>query len=413
MIEISNLRLSKGKEWTKVVVDIKSDFDRVDKENTMWVAVKNEDAAMLNDETYDAFLCLPVYMAMYYKTDLRIHGCVSRALYHNVHRYVQSVLKYFKDGMKEINIIVDGFKELEKDEGSIVGAGISCGVDCLQTLYDNYYKEDDENYKVNRLFIFNCGWNGWYYDHNTYQYFIDCANSRQNAADDLKLPVSLVDSNLHAFLHHLGDRSSYFNLYTCAFALEKGLSKYYISSSYSYRDVLRIGYKSRNIDFSEFGDPLVIPLLRTRKMELVSDGCQYDRTEKTEKIIGWEITKKHLNVCCRNDNKENCSVCSKCVRTLLALEAMDKLDEYNGLFNIAAYKKHSFLFKCKMVLTGKEGKDGFLSDLYRFYILKNKKLPPYFISLFVAVVYIWPKAVFNKLNRKLRKRKYRGIKISN
>ena len=405
MIEISNLRLQKGEEWTKVVVDIKSDVARVDKEDTMWVAVKNEEAAMLNDETYDAFLCLPVYLAMYYNTDLRIHGFVSNILYHNVKRYVQSVLKYFKDGMKEINIIVDGFKEVEKNEGNIVGTGISCGVDCLQTLYDNYYKEEDEDYKVNRLFIFNCGWNGDYDNPNTYQYFIDCANSRQYAADDLNLPVSLVDSNLHAFLPNLGDQSSYFNLYTCAFALEKGLSKYYISSSYSYRDVLRIGYKSRNIDFSEFGDPLVIPLLRSKKMELISDGCQYDRTEKTERIVNWEITKKHLNVCCRNDNKENCSVCSKCIRTLLALEAMDILDDYKGLFNIDAYKKHSFLFKCKMVLAGKEGENGFLSDLYRFYKLKNKKLPPYIIAFTVAMTYLWPKTVLIIINRKLINRK--------
>ena len=32
MIEISNLRLSKSGEWTKVVVDIKSDFERVERQ---------------------------------------------------------------------------------------------------------------------------------------------------------------------------------------------------------------------------------------------------------------------------------------------------------------------------------------------------------------------------------------------
>ena len=32
MIEISNLRLVKGEEWTKVVVDIKSDVERIDNE---------------------------------------------------------------------------------------------------------------------------------------------------------------------------------------------------------------------------------------------------------------------------------------------------------------------------------------------------------------------------------------------
>ena len=55
MIEISNLRLVKGEEWTKVVVDIKSDVQRVDKKETMWVAVKNENVAMLNDKNYDVW----------------------------------------------------------------------------------------------------------------------------------------------------------------------------------------------------------------------------------------------------------------------------------------------------------------------------------------------------------------------
>lgn len=399
MIEISNLRLSKGEEWTKVVVDIKSDVARVDKEDTMWVAVKNENAAMLNDENYDAFLCLPVIMAMYYKTDLRIHGKVSKVLYHNVNKYIQSVFNFFKEDTKIINIKVDGFEEV-KNKGGMVGTGISCGIDCLQTIYDNYWMGDDEDYKINCLFNFNCGWHGKYENSNTYPLFLKRSKRNKEAADELKLPFYLVDSNLHAFIQHLGDKASYFNLYTCAFALEKGLSKYYISSSYSYRDVLRIGYKSRNRDFSEFGDPLVIPLLRSERLELISDGCQYDRTGKTERIVDWEITKRHLNVCCVNDNEENCSICHKCIRTELALEAMDKLGEYKDVFDITAYKKHNYPYKCRVVLAGKNGKDGFSADLNRYYDSKNKKLPPYIIAILVELTYWLPKAVIRRIKRR-------------
>ena len=400
MIEISNLRLVKGEEWTKVVVDIKSDVKRIDSENIMWVAVKNENASMLNDETYDAFLCLPVVMSMYYKTDLRIHGKVSRVLYHNVRKYVQSIFGFFKDGTKIINIEVDGFAEVQQTS-KIVGTGISCGIDCLQTIYDNYCLEDDVEYKINGLFNFNCGWHGKYGNEETYRLFLERSKRNKQAADDLNLPLYLVDSNLDAFLRPLRDQTSYFNLYTCAVALEKGLSKYYISGSYSYRDIVRIGFSSRNIDFSEFGEPLVVSLLRTKNFELISDGYQYDRTGKTERIVGWDIAKKDLNVCCVNDNKENCSICGKCIRTLLALEAMDKLDDYKEIFNIAAYKKHSFEYKCKMSLIGKDGKNGFLSDLYRYYKLKEKKLPPRFIAL----VYLVPSVLVGRIKKLFRKTK--------
>ena len=399
MIEISNLRLVKGEEWTRVVVDIKSDVKRVDDEETMWVAVKNENAFMLNDENYDAFLCLPVIMAMYYKTDLRIHGKVSRILYHNVSKYVQSIFGFFKDGTKIINIEVDGFAEVQK-KGSIIGTGISCGVDCLQTIYDNYCLEDDIEYKINGLFNFNCGWHGKYGKEETYRLFQERSRRNKQAADDLNLPLYLVDSNLAAFLSHLVDQTSYFNLYTCAFALEKGLSKYYISGSYSFRDILRIGYKSRNRDFSEFGEPLVVALLRTEKFELISDGYQYDRTGKTERIVDWDIAKKYLNVCCINDNEDNCSICHKCVRTLLALEAMNKLDEYKNIFNISAYKKQAFPYKCRIVLNGKNGNDGFSSDLYRFYRLKKKKLPLRTVALLVKLIYWGPKALMRRIKSK-------------
>lgn len=399
MIEISNLRLVKDEEWTRVVVDIKSDVKRVDDEDTMWVAVKNENAFMLNDENYDAFLCLPVIMAMYYKTDLRIYGKVSRILYHNVRKYVQSIFGFFKDGTKKINIEVDGFAEVQK-KGSIIGTGISCGVDCLQTIYDNYCLEDDVEYKINGLFNFNCGWHGKYGDEKTYRLFLERSTRNKQAADDLNLPLYLVDSNLIAFLGHLGDQTSYFNLYTCAFALEKGLSKYYISGSYSYRDIVRIGFKSRNRDFSEFGEPLVVSLLRTYNLELISDGYQYDRTGKTERIVDWDIAKKHLNVCCINDNEDNCSICHKCIRTELALEAMDRLGEYKDVFDIKAYKKHNYPYKCRVVLAGKNGKDGFSADINRFYYTKNKKLPPYITAIIVELIYWLPKAILRRIKRR-------------
>lgn len=392
MIEISNLRISIGNEWTTLIADIQSDFKRSDQENTIWIAVKNEDAYMLNDETYDAFLCMPVFMAMYYKSDLRIRGNVSKPLYHNVVKYVESVLDYFKEGMQKINIIVDGFAEVQT-VGDKIGTGISCGVDCLQTIYDNYMVETDSDYKINSLFNFNCGWHGDFYDEKTRLLFIDRSMRNKRAADDMKLSFHLVDSNLHAFLPQLGDQASYFSLYTCAFALEKGLRKYYISSSYSYRSVSQIGYQSRNRDFSEFGDPFVIPLLHSEKLELLLDGGQYERSEKTERIADWDISKNHLNVCCANINEGNCSVCHKCVRTLLALDALGKLDEYGEVFDIEKYRKIAHRSKCRIVLASRRKVDIFSKDIVSLYKKKNKPLP----SWIAARLYIFRLIIKKKL----------------
>ena len=88
MIDIMNLRTEPHGEWTRLVADISSDFQREDKEDTIWVAVKTENADMLTTDSYNMFLLYPLYMAMYYKSDMHLHGMVSEQLYHNVNTYL-------------------------------------------------------------------------------------------------------------------------------------------------------------------------------------------------------------------------------------------------------------------------------------------------------------------------------------
>ncbi len=146
MIEISQLRLENYGQWIRLVADITSDVVRTDKESTIWIGVKNENASMLTTDVYNAFLFLPMYMSMYYHTDLCIHGEVSKILYRNMIDYIQPILCSFSDKLSPVNVIVDGFKET-KTEQKIVGTGISCGVDCLATIYKYYEKEN--NYVIN------------------------------------------------------------------------------------------------------------------------------------------------------------------------------------------------------------------------------------------------------------------------
>ena len=187
-----------------------------------------------------------------------------------------------------------------------------------------------------------------------------------------------MDSNLHAFLWELDDQASYFCIYSCIFALEREISKYYVSSSFSYGQVLDFGSKARDKDFSEYGDPILIPMLHSERLEIISDGCQYKRSEKVELIADWDISKKFLNVCYINNAVENCSVCSKCVRTLLPLEALGKLDDYKQCFNIAAYKKIAFKEKCKLTLGNKN--NAFATDNFEFCKLKGLRLPSKLIA---------------------------------
>lgn len=400
MIELSNLRKETINGYTCIVVNISSDVERLDKEKSIYIGVLPEYEDMLATDTYDAFLFIPLYMSMYYKTDLRIHGNVSKSLYRNLLDYVEPLLCSFSNQLRKVNILVDGFVE-SKGLRDVIGTGLSCGVDCLSTVYKYFVEENDSDYKLNALFMLNCGWHGEYGKEETIKIFNERYNENKKAADELGLPLIAVDSNLHAFLWNLDDQASYFGLYSCVFALQRRLKRYYISSSFSYGQVMDYGKFARNKDFSEYGEPLALPLISTQNCELVSDGCQFTRSEKLQHFVDWDISKKYLNVCCKNDVKENCSVCHKCVRTLLPLEAMGKLDEYSSVFDIKKYKTIAFKEKCKLVQAGTRNikTKGFAIDNYEFCKKTGMKLP----TPLVAKILLIPSRIINKIRRLLQK----------
>ena len=297
----------------------------------------------LADDVYNAFLLVPLYLGMYYKHDLHIHGCVSKRFYRNINNYLQRILCDFSDDLSRINVTVDCFKECDGDH-NIIGAGISCGVDSLTTIYDRFVNESDPEYKINGLFLFNTGTFGNYGEKCEKVYFL---HSQQNkrAADELGLPVYQVNSNIHAFTHKVGSdpKAGYFAIWSCIIALEKALNKYYVSSTYSYNQILTFGKNFHDRDFAQFSESYSVPLIRTDRLELISDGCQYERNEKVERIADWNIAQKYLNVCYMDAaNARNCSKCAKCTATLLALEAINKLENFSGVFDLDTYKKISW-----------------------------------------------------------------------
>ncbi len=320
-------------------------------EPVIWLSVKDEDAHMLASDVYDAFVLVPLYIAMYYKQDLHIHGPVSKKLYKNVMNYLQRILCDFGDELSCVNVIVDGFKTADGNP-DIVGAGISCGIDSLSTIYDWRIKENDPDYRINALFFFNNGWHGDCRNPDTKKLFLDRYNQCKPAADDLGLPLHLVDSNFSAFvfgvygLKYVVGRIGHFANYSCILGLQRGIRRYYSSSTFSYTEIMKYGMGCRGDDFAEFSESYSVPLVSSEKAEIVVDGCQYERTKKTENISGWEIARKYLNVCGLNSydsvTAHNCSKCDKCMRTLTALEAIGKLDDFSGVFDIETYRRLSY-----------------------------------------------------------------------
>lgn len=144
MIEISNLRLEKGAEWTKLLVDITAEREILP-DNTMWFALPNKYADMFNIDTYDPFLLVPYYMGMFYGQDVKVHGNISKLFYKNLTEGIGQILDGFSDHTQKVRLTADGFCKVTPDE-AMIGTSGSCGIDSLCSIYDHYVYENDPEY---------------------------------------------------------------------------------------------------------------------------------------------------------------------------------------------------------------------------------------------------------------------------
>lgn len=396
MIEIRNIRKEIGTDWTRIIADVLvTEIDNPFEERTMWFAVKNENADMLSDENYNAFFLVPLYLAMYYKTDLKISGMLSERLYRNMKEYGQRIFCDFSDELEKINISINGTTTKISNSRNLVGTGLSCGIDSLFTVYRHFQMEESDDYKINSLFIFNCGTHGHYENNKTYETFIKRYEMNKLAADELGIPLYQVNSNLHAFTHKIGEQKmGYIAIHSCILALQKVLRLYYVANSCTYKDTLEGTTHYHNFDFGEFSDPFFIPLVRTEGLELMLEGAQYSRSKKTEIISDWPIAQSYLNVCVSpEEDGRNCCRCSKCVRTLIPLEAMGKLNSFSKVFDLNVYRKNSMAGKVELMLT--YGKEPFSADNVDYARKKGLKMPTK-SEVFIFRVKRKIRAIFNR-----------------
>lgn len=291
---------------------------------------------------YDGPLILALPIAMRNNENLIIKGKVSYKLFYNVKHYLMKIINIMIPVCKPIHIEVDGFSYSKEYNNVGVGCGLSCGIDSLCCLQDNYFDTEDSPYKLTHVTNFDAGASG---DNSTA--FNKRVSNAELYCQETTLNILKVYTNFTS-INNFGHQKIHVirNLAIPLF-FQKLFCKYYYSSAYSYIDSK---IKQNSDDFA-YGDPIVIPLLSTENIEFLSHGCQYTRPEKTLKVSENSLSYKYLDVCVdggfvSNNNKFlNCSTCWKCLRTLTTLDYYKKLHHYENVFNLKKYykKKDKFL----------------------------------------------------------------------
>ena len=392
-MKISNLRIERHDGQSFLTVDVEAKYTSA---NKLWFSVPSEYESWLTDDVYDAFLVAALCPAMYYDEPIEIIGNVSHKLFFNVQRYVHSLLLDFNENLHRISITAKGFSNATK-KSHHVGMGFSGGVDAFATFREHFKEESDSEYKISALIFTNVGQHG--NANRGYKKFRGRYEYLKPFAEDVDLPFIPLDSNLFDF--YIPKWEYDFGV-ICravgALIFETSIDKYYIASDHAYWQNLYCDFKRGEADLSDVSECITYNLLGTESLDIIIDGCQRNRIEKTSYISDYKPAQHYLNVCICT--VENCNKCSKCTRTLITLDLLNKLDEFKKVFDISDYKKHKFRYLC--YLRTAKGNDLYRLELINYAKEIGRPFPPYIIA-YGYITGIRFKHLFQKLTRKINK----------
>lgn len=257
----------------------------------------------------DLFLVSTLIPAMKLGQDLHLAGGISNKLYNNLPE-IQDILSTWYPELKKIKVIVP-VTASERD--NIMYKKVACffsgGVDSFYTLLKH-------NSEISTI-IYVRG-----FDVNLHEKdYLDMMSTRvRKMAGELGKELIEVETNIHEFGDQYVDWSHQYHgsaLASVANLLSDQISKIYIPSSYTYKDLFPWGTH-----------PLLDRLWATDGIEIVHDGCEASRVAKIQAIISNPCVIDHLRVCIdRTKGLYNCGECEKCIRTMISLHALGVLSK--------------------------------------------------------------------------------------
>ena len=282
----------------------------------------------------DAFLWGVLPYAMRHGHDIKCKDKVSGKFLYNLNtQYIQTLSKY-DPKLYNTKIQAEITDDEIPNEGA-VATGVSCGVDCLYTIIENYKSKYSKELSLTHLLNFNEGaFGGSYYSSNRAFVVKNLHAKEQALADELELPVINLSTNLESLLKIPVDQFIVYAMGIMVMTISKLIGTYlYSSSGGDYGDFSVKSISGRDVSYA---DLLSLHCISHGPTFFYSAGGAKTRFEKFKYISKHPLTKKHLFSCLNQDF--NCGVCVKCMRNLLTIDALDLLDEYKNVYDIDDYK---------------------------------------------------------------------------
>ena len=289
----------------------------------------------------DAFLPIALLMAMERGKDLYFSGTVSANLLEAANDHLSKILSIQNPTLIAPKVTSEHTAGPQQPPLG-VATGLSCGIDSFAAVYRHFYSAIAPSTKLTHLTNFNHAQrrhqsNGWERGLPRFQH----------AAKDIGLPLLTLGTNFAAQLTSPHTMSHAYLNSSCAIALDRIIGRYYYASTFQYRDI----NVSQTTDIAH-ADPIVLPLLSSRRITFTSTGSETARTLKTKRITDIGASFQHLEVCTKSlTGIRNCSACYKCLRTMATLDLLGKIDLYSEVFDLHKWRKQRSGYARKILLT--------------------------------------------------------------
>ena len=375
-MKISNLRIVRKDNFSYLTVDVNCSFSN---NHELWLSVPCEYENWFSTDVYDAFLVSAIYPAMYYNEPIEIEGNVSPRLLFNVKNYVRYAIKAYRDDMHFVDISVAG-TAIAKQANEHVATGFAGGIDSFTTIIDRLEEEKNPTRQLDTFMCFNVGSHGGGKS-GARELFKNRYELLKGFPEEKNIPYIKVDSNLYDF--YKNEWEYYAGTFTRCFAIlafQRAVRYYYLSGEFSYREHMDNHFDKQLCNIDEMTELYMLSLLSTERTEIILEGAQYTRMEKTVKVANYEPSYSYLNVCNKDGDMDvitdvsasNCSrYCLKCIRTIKALDCIGKLDNYKEVFDLSYYYANRKKLWLQYVATEYQDYDPFKKEIIEYAKLHN------------------------------------------
>ena len=288
----------------------------------LWFELDAKYQDLIDTTSVDAFFVLYLWMAMEVGADFRVEGVVSRQLSDSVLNNVKNMFLILCPRLKDIDITILRQESFSPNNNNNCATGFSGGVDSWFTALEALETKTPFSF----YFFLNTGQHG---KNNVKEVVSQRADVARNALSSLGKPLIMIDSNIDFVLKEGFQQRDVIGNIACILLLQKGVSSYSYSSTYSIEDSKIIEHYDMSIM-----DPYLLPALSTERVKFKSIGDSVTRIKKLQYISHAEKFGKKLYVCVEKDLPiKNCGKCFKCRRTLFSLDNIGEVELIKNNFD--------------------------------------------------------------------------------